>query len=122
MFGRFEENYTRLFTLAARPGGGTYHITEVAVVATVATVKPRLVRHPLAEAVPPPAAVKGTRPVYHKGPWHASAIYRMESMLPGNEVAGLAVIEASNTTLFVPADWQVRIDEYNIYWMTRKGA
>ena len=44
----------------------------------------------------------------------------MESMLPGNEVNGLAVIEASNTTLFVPPEWRVRIDEYNVYWMTRK--
>jgi N-methylhydantoinase A/oxoprolinase/acetone carboxylase beta subunit len=85
-------------------------------------VKPRLIRHPLAAAEPPPEAVKGTRPVYQKGHWHDAAIYRMESMLPGNRVDGLAVIEASNTTLFVPADWQVRIDEYNIYWMTRKGA
>ncbi|MBM5810518.1 MAG: hydantoinase/oxoprolinase family protein [Gammaproteobacteria bacterium] len=122
LFGRFEENYTRLFTLAARPGGGTYHVTEAAVVATVATVKPRLVRHPLAGAAPPAMAVKGTRRLYQQGQWHDAAIYRMEAMLPGNEVDGLAVIEASNTTLFVPAGWHVRIDEYNIYWMTRKDA
>ena len=35
---------------------------------------------------------------------------------------GLAVIEAPNTTLFVPHDWHVRIDEHLIYWLTRKGV
>ena len=33
---------------------------------------------------------------------------------------GLAVIEASNTTLFVPPEWHVRIDEHDIYWIERK--
>ena len=65
--------------------------------------------------------MKGTRRIYQKGTWHDADIYRMESMLPGNEVDGLAVIEASNTTLFVPPEWHVRIDENNVYWMARKG-
>lgn len=122
MFGQFEDNYTKLFTLAARPDNGTYHVTEVAVVATVSTVKPKLVKHPLADRRPPENAIKGTRKVYQKGQWRDAVIYQMEAMLPGNEVDGLAVIEASNTTLFVPLGWHVRIDEYSIYWMTRNEA
>ena len=99
---------------------GTYHITEVCVVATVETVKPKLVKYPLEGHAPPQEARKGTRRIYQKGQWHDANIYRMESMRPGNEVDGLAVIEASNTTLFVPSEWHVRIDEYSVYWMTRK--
>ena len=44
----------------------------------------------------------------------------MENLVPGNEINGLAVIEASNTTLFVPPDWHVRIDEHDIYWIERQ--
>lgn len=120
LIARFEEIYTRMFTLAGKPDVGTYHITEVCVVATVETVKPRLVRHALSDRTPPANAVKGTRSIYQKGKWQEATIYRMENMLPGNEVDGLAVIEASNTTLFVPPEWRVRIDEYNVYWMTSK--
>ncbi len=121
VFTAFEDLYTKLFTLAAKPEGGTYHITEVAVVAKVATVKPRLIEHELAEKNPPADACQGTRPLYRDGAWHDADIYKMENLLPGNEIDGLAVIQASNTTLFVPPEWHVRIDEYNIYWMTRKG-
>jgi len=120
LFARFEEIYTRMFTLAGKPDVGTYHVTEVCVVARVETVKPKLVKHALQGKAPPPDAVKGPRRIYQKGQWRDADIYRMESMLPGNEVNGLAVIEASNTTLFVPPEWRVRIDEYNVYWMTRK--
>ena len=42
--------------------------------------------------------------------------------MPGNEIDGLAVIEASNTTLFVPPEWHVRIDEHDIYWIERKDS
>ena len=49
-------------------------------------------------------------------------LYEMDELRPGNEIAGLAVIEAPNTTLFLPAQWKVRIDEHEIYWLTRAGA
>ncbi len=45
----------------------------------------------------------------------------MDELRPGNEIAGLAVIEAPNTTLFVPPDWRVRIDEYEMYWLEKGG-
>jgi N-methylhydantoinase A/oxoprolinase/acetone carboxylase beta subunit len=46
----------------------------------------------------------------------------MSELRPGNEIDGLAVIEAPSTTLFLPAEWQMRIDEYDIYWLERKGG
>jgi len=118
----FENLYTRMFTLAARPGVSAYHITEVCVIAKVATVKPRLRKFPLADKEPGEAAFKCKRPVYLRGRWQDADIWEMESLVPGNEIDGLAVIEASNTTLFVPPEWHVRIDEHDIYWLTRKGS
>jgi N-methylhydantoinase A/oxoprolinase/acetone carboxylase beta subunit len=117
----FETLYTRMFTLAAKPDVGTYSITEVCVVAKVATVKPNLPKHELADKRPAQEALKGSRPVFQRGRWTDADIWRMESLVPGNEIEGLAVVEASNTTLFVPPEWHVRIDEHDIYWLERKG-
>ena len=122
LIARFEEVFTRMFTLAGKPPQPTYHIGEVSVVARVNTVKPKLARHALEGKKPPKMASKGTRQVFQKGRWHTAQIFEMSELRPGNEIGGLAVIEAPNTTLFVPHDWHVRIDEHLIYWLTRKGA
>ncbi|MAG29948.1 MAG: hypothetical protein CL908_03525 [Deltaproteobacteria bacterium] len=118
----FEDLYTKMFTLAAKSDAGAYQMTEVCVVAKVATVKPRLRKFELAERKPAETAFKCKRPVFMRGAWQDADIWEMESLVPGNEIDGLAVIEASNTTLFVPPEWHVRIDEYDIYWITRKDA
>jgi N-methylhydantoinase A/oxoprolinase/acetone carboxylase beta subunit len=120
LLSAFEDLYTRMFTLAAKPDVGTYHITEVCVIAKVATVKPKLRKHALADKTPAEKAFKFKRPVFQRGAWHDADIWRMEDLVPGNEIDGLAVIEASNTTLFVPHEWHVRIDEHDIYWIERK--
>ncbi|MBW2695737.1 MAG: hydantoinase/oxoprolinase family protein, partial [Deltaproteobacteria bacterium] len=122
MIKTFEDLYARMFTLAARPDVGAYHITEVCVVAKVATVKPVLRTFELADKKPAEKAFKCQRPVFLRGKWQDADIWEMESLLPGNEIEGLAVIEASNTTLFVPPEWHVRIDEHDIYWITRKDS
>ena len=116
----FEDLYTKMFTLAAKPHKGTYLITEICVIAKVDTVKPKLRRHELRDKEPSAEASKGTRPVFRRGRWTDADIWKMEALVPGNEIDGLAVIEASNTTLFVPPEWRVRIDEHDIYWLERK--
>jgi len=118
----YEDQYTKMFTTVAKPDVGAYQVTEVCVVAKVATVKPKLRKHDLASKKPDRQAGKGKRPVFQKGAWHDADIWRMEDLKPGNEVDGLAVIEASNTTLFVPPEWHVRIDEHDIYWLERKDG
>jgi N-methylhydantoinase A/oxoprolinase/acetone carboxylase beta subunit len=120
LLAHFEDVYTKMLTLAAKPDVEDYQITEVCVVAKVDTVKPVLRKHELQGAEPEKAAFKGTRPVFQNGSWSDADIWRMEG--PGNEIDGLAVIEASNTTLFVPPEWHVRIDEHDIYWIERKDA
>ncbi|MAI79530.1 MAG: acetone carboxylase subunit beta [Deltaproteobacteria bacterium] len=118
----FEELYAKMFTLAARPDVGAYHITEVCVVAKVATVKPKLRKFELSDPKPDQAAYKCSRPVFMRGKWQDADIWEMEKLVPGNEIKGLAVIEASNTTLFVPPEWHVKIDDHDIYWLTRKDS
>ncbi len=118
----YEDRYTKMFTLVAKPDVGAYQVTEVCVIAKVDTVKPKLPKQSLASKEPDRQAYKGKRPVYQNGAWSDADIWRMEDLKPGNEVDGLAVIEASNTTLFVPPKWHVRIDAYDIYWLERKDA
>ena len=118
----FEELFTKMFTLAARPDVGAYHINEVCVVAKVDTVKPVLRKFSLADKAPVAESKKGIRPVFIRGRWQDADIWEMEKLVPGNEIEGLAVIEASNTTLFVPPEWHVKIDEHDIYWITRKDS
>ncbi len=116
----FEDRYTKLFTLVAKSEYVPIQITEVCVVAKVDTVKPKLRTHELAGRKPDKSAFKFTRPVFRGGKWKDADIWRMEDLKPGNEIDGLAVIEASNTTLFVPPEWHMRIDEHDIYWLERK--
>jgi len=118
---RFEQIFTRMFTLAGKPPAPTYHVTEVSVVAQVATVKPRIVRYDLEAPEPPKGAHKGTRPVFRNGRWMDATLYEMDELRPGNRIDGLAVIEAPNTTLFIPDGWSARIDEHKIYWLTQGG-
>ena len=119
---RHTEIFTKMFTLAARPTNPTYQVTEVSVIAQVDTVKPKLQRYPLEGKTPPKQASKGTRPCFQRGKWQTADIWEMGELRPGNEIDGLAVIEAPNTTLFVPSDWHVRIDAHQIYWLTRENV
>ncbi len=120
LLARHEEIFTKMYTLAGKPSDPTYHFTEVSVIAQVDTVKPKLLRHELQGTEPAKQASKGQRPVFQKGQWHDAQLFEMSELRPGNEINGLAVIEAPNTTLFVPQEWQVRIDEYEIYWLEKR--
>ena len=81
-------------------------------------VKPKLVKQPLGDTEPSPGARKGERDVYHEGRWQPAVLYDMDSLRPGNEIQGIAVIEASSTTFFVPPDRSVRMDEWSLIWLT----
>jgi acetone carboxylase beta subunit len=121
LVARFEEIFAKMFTLAGKPPLPTYLTTEVAVMAQVDTLKPKIIKYDLEGKKPAKKALKAVRPVFQKGQWHDARIYEMDELRPGNEVAGLAVIEAPNTTLFVPPDWRMKIDEHNVYWLTQGG-
>jgi N-methylhydantoinase A/oxoprolinase/acetone carboxylase beta subunit len=121
LLARFEEIFARMFTLAGKPPAPTYQVTEVSVVAQVDTVKPQIVRHELEGTEPPKGATKGVRPVFRNGRWQDAHLYEMAELRPGNEIPGLAVVEAPNTTLFVPEGWHATIDEYEIYWLKKAG-
>lgn len=121
LLGQFEEIFGKMFTLAGKPPQPQYLVTEVSVIAQVDTIKPQVIRYDLEGKKPPKKAFKDKRPVFQQGRWQSATIYEMSELRPGNEIRGLAVVEAPNTTLFVPQGWRVRIDEHQVYWMDRGG-
>jgi N-methylhydantoinase A len=57
-------------------------------------------------------AVKGERPVYvgEAAAYESVVVYDAERLRPGNELAGPAVIEADDTTVFVHPGQRLRVD------------
>jgi N-methylhydantoinase A/oxoprolinase/acetone carboxylase beta subunit len=55
--------------------------------------------------------------VYRSGRWREARVFEMDELGPGNVIEGLAIIEAPNTTLFVPEARRARFDEWGLIWM-----
>ncbi|HKW67254.1 MAG TPA: hypothetical protein VJP04_08205, partial [Terriglobales bacterium] len=52
----------------------------------------------------------GSRPVAWGSSGAEAQIFRWESLQPGNQVAGPAVLEGAHTTYLVPENWTATID------------
>lgn len=116
----FEEVYSRIYARAAKYPKAGYSIMQVALVASIPTVKPEFPTYPLTSPEPVASAFKGTRKVYRDGKWHEAKLYEMDALQPGNVVDGLAIIEHPATTLIVPATRKVRMDERRFLWLENK--
>ncbi len=120
----FEALYGKVYALAAHLTELGYLLTTVVVVGRVEVEKPLLPQRSLGGKSPKSEAKKGTRSVYWQGEQMDADIFEMDRLEPGNEVKGLAVIEAPSTTLMVPPDRYVFLDEHLIFHMktTRGGG
>jgi N-methylhydantoinase A/oxoprolinase/acetone carboxylase beta subunit len=95
-------------------------VFEVGLRASVPKPKPQVRKFPLAGKIPPGESFKGEREVYNKGKWKRAKLYEMDLLQPGNEIDGLAIIEAPATTLPVPDGRKVVIDEYKRFWIEER--
>jgi N-methylhydantoinase A len=57
-------------------------------------------------------ARSGERAVAYGGGKGKAGVYKWESLRPGNEVAGCALLVSENSTYFVPEGWKLTIDGY----------
>jgi N-methylhydantoinase A/oxoprolinase/acetone carboxylase beta subunit len=117
LIAAFEDLYENVYAGVAKHRQAGYQIFELGLTATIPKVKPKLVKGPLEAADPPPEASKGERDVYSEGKWHKAPIYDMDEIRPGNEIEGIAVIEAPATTFFVPPGRRVAMDEWSMLWL-----
>lgn len=53
----------------------------------------------------------GTRPVWFQGGWHETPLYRREHLPLASQLQGPAIVEQLDTTIVVPPDCQMSIDE-----------
>ena len=113
----FEDLYEKIYAGVARHRRAGFQIMELGVTATIPKVKPKLTKRTLEGKKPPRQAFKGEREVYIDGKWQKAAIYDMDLLRPGNEVKGIAVIEAPATTFFIPPGRQTRMDEWSLLWL-----
>ncbi|HEY50087.1 MAG TPA: hydantoinase/oxoprolinase family protein [Dehalococcoidia bacterium] len=115
----FERTYAAIYPLAVAMRDIGCAITAVGLQAYVDRVKPKIRKYPLKGKVPPKNAHKGQRDVYH-GSWMKFDLWEMDLLEPGNRVEGPAVIEHPMTTLVVPPEKLIELDEHLIIWYRDK--
>ncbi len=114
----FETLYEKVYAGVAKHPQAGYQIMELGIAASIPKVKPKLVKRPLEGKALPKEAHKGEREVYMDGKWHKTPIIDMDTIRPGNEIEGIAIIEAPSTTFVLPAGRRVRMDEWSMLWLT----
>ena len=75
--------------------------------------KPEMTEQPLCPAAPAPVPVE-TRSVLFQGEseYRPTPVYRRESFIPGQSIAGPCICEQMDTTLVVPESWIIHVDGY----------
>jgi N-methylhydantoinase A len=107
----FEKTFLSVYgPLSMLPRGGI-QILKLAVVTTASITKVAL---PAYESAGPDSsgALKDERQVYVEGKFVPAKIYDMRELRTGNTIDGTAIIEAVDTTIFVPRRCRVTVDEY----------
>jgi N-methylhydantoinase A len=90
---------------------GEVSIELVRMRVTKAIARPALVMSELGSEDPSPTFVQERKVAYGSGNGMAR-VYTWESLRPGNKVQGCALLEAQNTTYFVPEGWSLEVDQY----------
>jgi N-methylhydantoinase A len=116
----FEDTYNRKYGQGAayRKAGieaRTYQVRGIGRIPKPAWVKDEAVSADAAYAL------KETRLVYFKGGWRGTPVYAREAMRAGNRVQGPAIVEAVDTTVLVPPQMALTIDEYGNMRMKQDG-
>ncbi len=118
----FEDLYAKVYSLAARSPELGFLITTLVVAGRSDVEKPILPTRPCVGEIPSADARKGEREVYWRGEFLTAEIWNMEKIVPGNVIRGLAIIEAPSTTVVVPPDSLVELDEHMILHLRLRAA
>ena len=111
----FETTYGRVYASSARSPELGFSITGAILRGMVVTQKPVLPEDPDAGPTPPQEAFLGTRPFYRHKKWVDALIWKMESLKPGNEITGPAIIESDATTFVVPSGFATTLDKHRLF-------
>jgi len=66
---------------------------------------------PIAESTADTRPVSaGSRRVFHAGAWKEVPVFNRDRLAVGNEITGPALIAQPDSTIFVLANWHLRVD------------
>jgi len=111
----FNDTYARVYADAARSPELGYGITGAILRGSVETSKPKIPSEPDAGPTPPEKACIGSRKFYDNRTWVTADLYHMESLLPGNNIVGPAVIESDATTYVIPTGFSTFLDKHRLF-------
>jgi N-methylhydantoinase A/oxoprolinase/acetone carboxylase beta subunit len=117
----FEEEYSRIYTAAAKYPEAGYLSRHVGLIAYVKKPKPKLIREKRGARKPPESALKGRLDAFFGDRMVKSNIYELSELKPGNVINSPSIIEHVNTNYVIPPDRQVELDEYRTLWLKRGG-
>jgi N-methylhydantoinase A/oxoprolinase/acetone carboxylase beta subunit len=121
-YKRFEQEFSEAFSpLIVNLPGGVYIETFI-LKAIVPSHKMELVAGEL-QGGDPQAARKSSRPAYwpEEKAWIETLVYDQGRLLPGNEVAGPAILESEYTTVVIPPQMVYRVDAYGLGILSAAG-
>jgi N-methylhydantoinase A len=115
---RFHERHDGLYGYSM--AGAPVELINLRVTARGVTPKPKFARTPKAKG-PASKALLGSRPAWFDGKWVKTPVYDGLKLQNGHQVKGPAIVQQPTTTIIVPTDFDLKVDEYNNYLMYRKG-
>lgn len=112
LINSFEDMYSKMYPEGAKFSGAGYTITEVNLEAVASKPQPNLLKHKLENCKPNKNAFVEKREVYHKDGWKSFDVYEMANLMAGNTILGPAIIRDPMTTVIIPPDFEMYLDEF----------
>ena len=111
----FNDTYRRVYAASARSPELGYSMTGAILRARCRSPSRRSPRRPRKAKFRRPTPSPGTARFYRKKEWLDAAIYKMESLRPGNTIIGPAIIESDATTFVVPDGFETSLDGHRLF-------
>ena len=114
--GAFHRAHDRLYGYDLEAEGQALELVNLRLTAIGITDKPAMPKE-RRQAKDPKAALKGKRPVFlpSEMAYAKIAVYDGDALRHGNRIAGPAIVEQVNTTLFVPSGFTLECDAYGSF-------
>jgi N-methylhydantoinase A len=113
----FHEAYARVYGIADEAAP----VEVINLRATIVGVTPKPQPVP-PDAATTPGAPCGERQVFDEGRPQTAAVYVRDDLAAGQAFSGPAVVEAADTTVFVPAGYVVTVDEWRNLFVEGAGS
>ncbi|MCH2409866.1 hydantoinase/oxoprolinase family protein, partial [Myxococcota bacterium] len=110
----FEVMYTKVYPEGARFPDAGYSVTAVHLEAVAPKPQPVLGKRELKGEKPSDSAYVGSRDVFHRDAWMQFRVFEMQELDAGNEIEGPAINRDPMTTVVVPPNRRMELDEYRI--------